>query len=220
MESKSIIAIAAGTGGIAPSLVYLAQGFIKENLNVPGIIFFVGVAIFFILGAMVAIFFDEKEAKKAFFLGIGLPALIATAQTQEQGKINKFTSINFISSAYAQESMAPSSATKKIQQELNLKYSDDCKQCEIWFFDSKGEVIAKKLLNSEEKSKNITVPKGASNFGIADPKSNFTLVPIPRNLNTDTTIEFERKYNPLKDFRRGLGNYDLKSYDAKIKIDK
>jgi len=215
MTSKLTIALAAGTGGIAPSLVHLAQGFIKSNPDVPGFFYFVGVAIFFGLGALVAFFFAETEAKKAFFLGIGLPALIATAQAQGPLK-SAFT--HLIPSAYAQATVPVPPVASERQPKLSFKPSTDCKECEIWFTNSAGTVISKQMLDSSTNSSAIAIPKGASKFGVADPKSNFKLVPVPEVSNTPVTIEFERKYSPLNDLRRGLGDYNIKSYDADIQI--
>lgn len=217
MTSKLIIAMAAGTGGIAPSAVHLAQGFIKANPDVPGFFYFVGVGIFFALGALVAFFFAETEAKKAFFLGIGLPALIATAQTQNPSKL---ALDDIFPSAFAQAILPLHPVASDAQSKLQFKPSTECKQCEIWFADTEGAVIQKQLLGSPNHSKNIVVPKGATQFGIADPKSNFKFVPIPVDSGAPFTIEFDRKYSPLNDLRRGLGNYELKAYEPKIQINK
>ncbi len=218
MTSKFLIAMAAGTGGIAPSSVHLAQGFIKTNPDVPGLFYFLGVAIFFALGALVAFFFSETEAKKAFFLGIGLPALIATAQTQTPTKL---ALENIIPSAHAQASAPARPASADTPPKVQFKPPADCKQCEIWFADSDGAVVSKQILGApSNRTKSVAVPKGATQFGIADPKTNFKLVPIPAESNTPMTIEFDRKYSPLNDLRRGLGNYELKAYDPKIQLKK
>ena len=82
-----LIALAAGIGGIAPNLVNLAQGFTGDAPYLPGFIYYVGVAIFFGLGASVALIFAETDHRKAFILGISLPALIAAVQTQQPLKI-------------------------------------------------------------------------------------------------------------------------------------
>ncbi|MES2951755.1 MAG: hypothetical protein V4858_24775 [Pseudomonadota bacterium] len=223
MTSKMIIALAAGTGGVAPSAVHLAQGFVKANPDVPGLFYFLGVAIFFALGALVAFFFSETEAKKAFFLGIGLPALIATAQTQGGVPATPPTAWTnlFFPSAYAQASAPARPASADTPPKLQFKPSTDCKQCEIWFTDAEGAVVSKQVLGAPTvRPKTIAVPKGATQFGIADPKTNFKWVPIPAEPNAPVTIEFDRKYSPLNDLRRGLGNYDLKSYDQKIQLKK
>jgi len=212
MTSKLTIAMAAGTGGIAPSVVHLAQGFIKSSPDIPGVFFYIGLTIFFGLGALVALLFAETDPRKAFFLGVGLPALIATAQTQGPVK-----TVSLVSYAYAQ--VSPISPTApRIQPMISFRSITDCKGCEIWFADSDGKIISKEVLNSPEKLSVIMVPVKASKFGVSDPKSNFTLVPVPKHSKSDVIVEFDRKYSPLNDLRRGLGDYDLKSYDTNIEL--
>jgi len=217
MASKLIIAAAAGSGGIAPSLVHLAQGFVQANPDIPGFFYFVGVAIFFVLGSLVAFFFAETQAKKAFFLGIGLPAIVATAQLPASGKVAQ---ASIIPTAHAQASAAPAAAASAAAAQLHFKPETDCKDCEIWFANAEGTVIAKQVLTTPNHATAIAVPKGATQFGVADPKSNFKLHAVPRAASAPLTIEFSRSYNALNDLRRGLGNYSLKSYDASVKVKK
>lgn len=213
MPTPLIVALASGTGGIAPSLVHLAQGFVKQSPDVPGPFYFIGVGIFFILGALVAYFFAETNARKAFFLGIGLPALIATAQTQGP---QKSMVGGFISTAYAQTVPAPSARPEA----LRFKRSTECKECEVWFADRDGKIISKQLLEGTQGVQAIRVPKEAAAVGVADPKSNFELFQLPKQTDAPPTLEFDRKYSPLNDLRRGLGDYNVRSYDPQLKLAK
>lgn len=213
MRTPFVVALAAGTGGIAPNLVHLAQGFINHNPNVPGPLYFVGVAIFFALGALVAFFFAETNAKKAFFLGIGLPALIATAQTT--GAPKKIVAA-VISTAYAQAPVSPTATTTAVR----FKSATECRQCELWFADHEGRIISKQILQPAGGVQAFDVPRGAAAVGVADPKSNFELFQIPKQSDTPPTITFDRKYSPWKDLRRGLGDYDIRSYDPELKLAK
>lgn len=212
MPVQLLIAVSAGVGGVAPSLVHLAQGFLKPIPEVPGPFYFVGVGIFFLLGALVAFSFAETNARKAFFLGIGLPALVATAQTQG---IPKNIALSLIPSAYAQISDASPPNTRF--SSITFKPAVECKGCELWFTDSDGKVIAKEILGATPTPRQVIVPKEATAFGVADPKSNFRLVPVPKDSPGEIAVEFDRKYSPLKDLRRGLGDYDLKAYDPNVK---
>lgn len=213
MPASLVVALASGIGGIAPSLVHLAQGFIKETPDVPGPFYFLGVAIFFILGALVAYLFAETDAKKAFFLGIGLPALIATAQTQ--GPSRKLVE-GFISTAYAQTVSAPPT----VPGALRFKTTKECKACEVWFADREGKIISKVIWKDPSSVQPVPVPKGATAVGVADPKSNFELFPLPKQDGSLPIISFDRTYSPMNDFRRGLGDYDVKSYNTQLKLDK
>lgn len=214
MPSSLVIALAAGTGGIAPSLVHLAQGFIKQDPSVPGLFYFVGVGIFFALGAIVAFVFAETNARKAFFLGIGLPALVATAQTQG---LPKSIASALIPSAYAQAIALPSPLPRPATSSITFKPSSECKGCELWFANSNGKIIAKEVLGASSTPHQIVVPKDTAAVGVADPRSNFKLLQVPKDAKPSITIEFDRKYSPLKDLRRGLGDYDIKAYDSAVK---
>ncbi len=214
MLSQLIVLLAAGVGGVAPNLINLAQGFIKESPDVPGPFYFVGVAIFFALGAVVAFVFAETNARKAFFLGIALPALVTTAQTHG---VPKAMASAVIPSAQAQPlprvvRVADSNATT-----IRLKSASDCSGCEIWFADAGGKIIAKQVLQGPQARQAIAVPKEAASVGIADPKSNFKLLDVPRSGAPNLTIVFERTYSPIRDLQRGLGDYSVKSYDARVK---
>jgi hypothetical protein len=213
MPTPLVVALASGTGGIAPSLVHLAQGFLKQSPDVPGLFYFVGVGIFFVLGCLVACFFAETNAKKAFFLGIGLPALIATAQTQGPPK-NLVEGL--IPPAYAQA--LPASSAKP--DALRFRPITDCKECEVWFADRDGRIISKQMVEPSQRVQAIEVPKGAAAVGVSDPKTNFELFQLPRPGDVPPTITFDRKYSPLKDLRRGLGDYNIRSYDSELKLAK
>jgi hypothetical protein len=219
MPPKFIIAIASGTGGIAPSLMHLAQGFVKQNPDVPGLFYYFGVMIFFALGAVVALLFAETNAKKAFFLGIGLPALIATAQSQGT---DKTVSLNLIPSAYAQQAntlSAPSvAASAPPLQQVKFRAANECKSCELWFEDASGIVISKHILDATANAKLINIPKGSKSVAVFDQKTNMLSIDLTKHTAPALTIEFDRKYNPWKDLRRGLGDYGLKSYDAVVEL--
>ena len=213
MPAPLVVALASGTGGIAPSLVHLAQGFVKQITEVPGPLYFVGVGIFFLLGALVAYFFAETNARKAFFLGIGLPALIATAQTT--GTPRNLVAA-FIPSAHAQAAPTPPAAATA--EALRFRAGTECNQCELWFADPRGKIISKQVLEPAKGVQAIEVPKGAAAVGVADPKSNFELFQLPKRADAPPTITFDRKYSPLNDLRRGLGDYNIRSYDAQLKL--
>jgi len=74
MKGWIIIAMAAGFGGIAPNVFRLATD-LQAGMPLPDLSYTVGVIMFFIMGAGVALAFGEDNAKKAFFLGLSLPAM-------------------------------------------------------------------------------------------------------------------------------------------------
>lgn len=69
-----LIALAAGFGGVAPNVFRLGAD-LQAGAPMPDPSYFIGVAVFFVVGAAVALAFEEDNAKKAFFLGLSLPAM-------------------------------------------------------------------------------------------------------------------------------------------------
>ncbi|MEK7397679.1 MAG: hypothetical protein AAB116_12175 [Candidatus Poribacteria bacterium] len=72
---KIIVALSAAFGGLSPNLLSLGMDFINGK-NLPNFTYFIGILIFAGMGAVVALIWRETDLKKAFYLGIGLPALI------------------------------------------------------------------------------------------------------------------------------------------------
>lgn len=73
MLMKSIMA--AGVGAISPALVSLSIG-LHEGDPLPDVSYVVGLVIFAALGSIVGWIFEERDLKKAFYVGVGLPAMI------------------------------------------------------------------------------------------------------------------------------------------------
>lgn len=83
MKDKACVACAAAFGGIAPNVFFLAATLtaVSEAASAPAwtTAYLFGLLILAAIGAAVALIFGEKEAKKAFFLGLGLPAFFQAA---------------------------------------------------------------------------------------------------------------------------------------------
>lgn len=78
MKKKIGIGLSAGFGGIAPNLFRLASDMTKGE-GLPEMSYIIGVMLFAIMGAATALALGETEARKALFLGLGLPAMFQSA---------------------------------------------------------------------------------------------------------------------------------------------
>lgn len=78
MKKKIGIGLSAGFGGIAPNLFRLASGMTKGE-SLPEASYILGVLLFAMMGAATALALGETEARKALFLGLGLPAMFQSA---------------------------------------------------------------------------------------------------------------------------------------------
>ena len=76
MSNKSIVLLSAAFGGISPNLFRLAVSLTEGDAELPQLSYFLGLLIFALMGAGVAYIWEETNLKKAFYLGLGLPAFI------------------------------------------------------------------------------------------------------------------------------------------------
>jgi hypothetical protein len=73
------ILIAAGVGGTLPTICRLAATYsVNQNQAPPALGFYIGLALFCIIGMAVAFGFEESQLKKAFALGIAGPAIVTS----------------------------------------------------------------------------------------------------------------------------------------------
>lgn len=74
MNDKLFVGFAAAFGGVAPNVFRVATR-LTGGADLPGLSYLIGMLMFAAMGACTALFFEETELKKAFFLGLGLPAM-------------------------------------------------------------------------------------------------------------------------------------------------
>lgn len=232
------IALAAGVGGAAPTLIALAQGLTRQPADVPTWAYYVGVLIYFLLGSAIAVIFAETDARKAFFLGVSLPALIVTAQTQAglskaiqppaatrpESAAGSRQGFHIIPQAFAQSppgglvgpGVAPL-APQGAGRELLLSPNRSCPGCDLWFFDASGNVVGKAPLPESDKSMTFGIPHGAESFGIWNESINTNRWLLPSSKGAGKhKYEFNYKRKIWNDFRRGLGDHSIKPYDLQV----
>lgn len=100
MKKQAMIGLAAAFGGIFPNLFRLATS-MTQGQALPEVSYLLGVALFGFIGAGTAIALGEVEGRKAFFLGLGLPAMMQSA-TQDLTAAPMSAGV-FFPSAYAAE---------------------------------------------------------------------------------------------------------------------
>jgi len=127
--SKTAPIIVGALGGITPNLVTLAGQLTAKNAELPNATYLIGLLIFAGLGAAVAYIWQERNLKKAFYIGIGLPSLIqlniANLGTTHQphpvaiSSITLYTNLAIVRVASAQES-AKTTETYSLNRKLVL----------------------------------------------------------------------------------------------------
>ena len=103
MKKKIGIGLAAGFGGIAPNVFRVASE-LMGGRGAPEASYVIGVLIFMGIGAATALAFGETDSKKAFFLGLGLPAMF---QSAAQDVSTAAARLEFSPVAYAAELEEP-----------------------------------------------------------------------------------------------------------------
>lgn len=106
---NTVVAMFFGAlGGVCPSLAKLAAAYATQvGLQMPEVGVYVGLVLFAILGAIVAVGFGAENRRAAIIAGIAAPAIVtnvlagAAAQTQQQRDVSGLLGV---SAAYAQSS--------------------------------------------------------------------------------------------------------------------
>lgn len=175
---KFILSILASAfGGTCSSLITLASSLVSGG-SLPELSYILGILIFGFLGASICLIFREEDPKKAFFLGIGVPALIQASVSSASSPINPEPYFNIgssiISPALAEETLPNSSnyyfsqvplaeKLKKSQNQLK-KITVDSREClELERFNSnadcfiyftskdKEQIFGKKLTQNQQE---------------------------------------------------------------------
>jgi|GEM_PF-2916044 len=205
---KLPIFIAAAFGGISPNLLRLAVSLMKEEAELPGITYALGLLIFAVMGGVVAYIWEETDLKKAFYLGIGLPALIQMGA----GEISKppvaaFTEPPSVTEPFAvQESsmqILPVAFMQDQNRDANKRVQLDTKQLTVSLSKRKKEVIVylygprEKTMQEErltfrvrEREKTISIPANITSMQvqIGSIKSNKWDFPAKSALTCDVEI--------------------------------
>lgn len=101
MRARVLIGAAAAFGGVFPNLFQLATSMTK-GAELPEVSYLIGVALFGLIGAGTALALGEVEGRKAFFLGLGLPAMFQSA-THDLTVAPETSASLFFPAAYAAE---------------------------------------------------------------------------------------------------------------------
>ena len=187
--------------------------------------------IFFGLGASIATIFGEINYRKAFFLGVSLPALIAAAQTQSAPEVGAAETPNqgalffqITPEAHAKDlgsDVQPAQETydeegTSDQTTLKLKPKTNCPKCSLWLYDENGRFLEKQPVPDEDGSHTFLIPGGSSKFGIWNEQINPRIWNLPSNQEI-WSYEYQYDRNFWNDLRRGLGNYNVRPHDLSVK---
>lgn len=229
-RDRLAVLLVAGVGGSAANWMDVATTLTNNGSWSYGIGYFVGVAIFFGMGSFVGWVFGETNRARAFFVGLSMPALISAAHTQATAAQSQrepaqreprevvltvpAASLRVLPVLHAQPQnpqTAPHSQNPVSPDSLRLHLRRPCPGCAIHILDEEGRVLREHsldLLSAVE----LEVPPDATQFGIWNRSINPQLWPLSPEHEWD--YEFDYRGNLWNDIRRGLGNYNVRPYDA------
>jgi hypothetical protein len=213
----SRILFSAAFGGVAPTLLKAAiasqnSGFRlslifsdpRFALDVVGG-FFIGAVIMGALGAGVAYAFQERDMRKAFFVGLGVPSLLTvgavTASQPSPVGIQLESSMwhrfQFMGVLHATQRPSPQPST------ILFKFPNDMKVTELLaiFEVENGKDVARTFKVGEE----LQVPPGARNVQLDSAVYFSPEITLPGNAPAQTVIELQPEDNGWFGFWSALG---------------
>ncbi len=193
MKQRFPILFAAAFGGISPNLLRLAVTLMGENPRLPELTYLLGLSIFAMMGAVVAWIWEETDFKKAFYLGIGLPALIQMSAVEirqasptgfleppqvisDHGDLASLNSNDFfITTASLQES-----GDKKMEVKLRRFW----RRCSVVYTSSDSTAIETLVFKpGDHLSKTLEIPDFATSFYIKFRQQSSEPVTLPSDGN-------------------------------------
>lgn len=187
-RQKVEVGLAAAIGGVAPNMLRIAMCLTGDHRTDPGVNvgYVVGLVLLAGLGCVVALIWNERVPRRAFYLGMGLPAMlqIAISSTPPNNMPNlasqpapaatqSLLSI-FATSAYAQTTEARPAPVNELPQlsdsTIKIAFRNVPPDTRLIFMNRQGETI-KQVWPEWTKSASagsvlVPVPLGATEFEV------------------------------------------------------
>lgn len=224
-EQHRSVLVAGGLGGVFTSVYDKAGWLVAGEAPMWTIGQWLGLLVFFGMGAGVVWLFEEPNRKKAFLLGLGLPAFLTVAQTNAgPSSLADATALlprtEAFPTAHAQEPMeekpvepdsVPAQPVSARTITITTADGEPCPEGLLRFYEETRGLGETSLGGCEEP---IEVPAGATHVGIVIPQAN----PNRFELVDGDAVEYELRaeYSFWNDLRSGLGARNLRAYDVKL----
>ena len=229
--------VAAAIGGASPSLLYLAMACTKNPPDMPTGTFFLGALIWFLLGGAAGWISGELNLKKAFYIGVGLPAFIqanvANYTDLNRGDPAKAAGFSLITRAQAQEVPAPiakpppakpaqtnrpalgapgAAATNRVLQFLPNEALADFN---LFVFSADGKPLEQRIVNASRTNR-IVLPPKAQRFVIQSDQFGKVQEILLTNTSGATRIQLISQKRTWSGFERSLGFKGVKDYHVEV----
>jgi len=214
--NKLLLLLAAAFGGMAPNLLDLGVS-LTQGGNLPEWTYAIGLLIFGGLGAAVAAIWKETDLRKAFYLGIGLPAFIQLgvgsvsqqSPTDIARNIDSLLSLNPV--AFAQPPSEPLPG-----RTLLVIPKGDRQNRQVVFSSPEGD-RTKTVEITGESAQEVKVPDFASSFEIKQGEVTSEREKLPAEPNAQSKVEVKVEKKSWSGFLRAIGARDTSSQDLVVK---
>jgi len=224
-----------GAGGVMPSLVDKVQAWndgemtvwlrTAENYWIAIGVACVPLVIYFVVGSVVAVAYENQSLQKALLLGIGAPAFIVASvdnggKTTAEITVTKMAKLEIVSTAYADSP----GGTAEIELYIgNLRRGGDCDDCVVAFLDEDYRPITIFPLASV-RSDTIDVPAEAKILEFRGRGANtiqFDITQIhSRGYASQAKIvlqvDIRRSY--WNDFNRSFGAKEVQPFNFDVRV--
>lgn len=187
MKEKLPILFAAAFGGISPNLLRLAVNLMGENPVLPELTYVVGLAIFALMGSIVAWIWEETDFKKAFYLGIGLPAVIQMGAGEisknSTAYLDQMNTTYHASLAVEERPFFSIRAAGYFQEQqprqLTLSLEKYWPRCQVVFSAGDSTVSQDVVFPPRKMSRSLAIPDFATEFHIEWRRNKSVKMTIP-----------------------------------------
>lgn len=201
--------IAGAFGGMSPFLLRLAMDFVNNRSRIDyvtlSIVF--GISLLAFLGGGVAAVFKEKDLKKAFYLGVGLPSLltVVTSNTPVGGNLSqisaaKGTGIILLAVHAAGKDSGPAPG-RKLSVNVPSSAGDDIS---FMFTLADGNAVT---INQPESRAVASVPSNASSVTITSQYGESDSISLPALPNSTIELTLTAENDPWYGFWYALGRH-------------
>jgi hypothetical protein len=206
--------VSGGLGGIAPPVIALAIDLAYRHAHLPEWSFWLGVLLFFVIGAGVVHVFAENVGRKAFFLGLGLPALVHGSIQDASGVPGLTTGLlNVSRSAYAEMISPPG------QRVILAPNAGMDQPYNVDILSAEGSPIGSVHVGRPDQLNMLTLPEGSSYLRLQSQSSESIKIPLTGGPAKVTGFKIGLEETPWSGLRRALGFRNVKPYQFSVTPD-